>query len=81
MAEVASFPSRGEVFFDARGQGRALRMSWHHDDGVVVLSLWRDGLCAGSFRLRAEEVSEFVDNLVSGLGEGYAQTQQSHDVG
>ena len=32
---------RGRVFLDARGGDRALRVSWHHEAGVVVLSLWR----------------------------------------
>lgn len=56
-----------EVFLDARGNGRALRLSWHHDADVVVLSLWRDGVCAGTFRLPKTEVGDFVDALVEGL--------------
>jgi hypothetical protein len=56
-----------EVFLDARGNGRALRLSWHHDADVVVLSLWRDGVCAGTFRLPKSEVNDFIDALVDGL--------------
>ena len=33
------------------GNGRALRLTWHHEADVVVLSLWRDDICAGTFRL------------------------------
>jgi hypothetical protein len=56
-----------EVFLDARGNGRALRLSWHHDDDVVVLSLWREGVCAGTFRLPKSQVNDFIDALVDGL--------------
>jgi hypothetical protein len=71
MAEVTSLPSSGEVFFDPRGEGRSLRASWHHADGLVVLSLWHESVCVGSFRLAADDVPTLVDTLVSGLGDGY----------
>lgn len=57
----------GEVFLDARGSGRALRLTWHHEADVVVLSLWRSDVCAGTFRLAASDVDAFVDALVDGL--------------
>jgi len=57
----------GEVFLDTRGQGRALRLTWHRESDVVVLSLWRDRLCAGTFRLATADVNDFVDALVDGL--------------
>lgn len=62
-------PDSREVFLDARGNGRALRLSWHHDVDVVVLSLWRDGVCAGTFRLPKSQVNDFVDALVDGLSD------------
>src|SRR5690606_23031618 len=37
MSQVVPLPSFGEVFFDARGQDRVLRITWHH--GTLVLSL------------------------------------------
>jgi hypothetical protein len=57
----------GEVFLDARGGGRAMRLTWHHEADLVVLSMWRDHVCTGTFRLAAEDVSDFVDTLVDGL--------------
>ncbi len=57
----------GEVFVDARGNGRAMRLTWHHEADLVVLSMWRDGFCAGTFRLAKEDVNEFIDALVDGL--------------
>jgi hypothetical protein len=62
--------ARGEIFLDARGNGRALRLTWHPEADMVVLSLWRQGTCAGTFRLLKEDVSEFIDALVDGLREG-----------
>jgi hypothetical protein len=67
-----------EVFLDARGNGRALRLSWHHDVDVVVLSLWRDGVCAGTFRLPKSQVNDFIDALVDGLRHDEPVHQPSH---
>ena len=69
MATVVPFPDRGEVFLDARGEGRALRISWHHEEGTVVLSLWRSGTCTGSFRLLAEDVPALVAALSDRLAQ------------
>ena len=56
---------------DARGSDRAMRVTWHHDVGVVVLSLWRAETCVGTFRLPQEAVPALIDALVAGLAEGY----------
>ena len=77
-------PSRkgpeSSIFLDARGEGRALRVTWHLEgpresdpvgEGLVVLSLWRDNVCAGTFRLAASEVPALVDNLTRGLTAQY----------
>ncbi|MEJ7774766.1 MAG: hypothetical protein WKF72_08125 [Nocardioidaceae bacterium] len=58
---------QGEVFLDARGNGRAMRLTWHHETDLVVLSMWREGTCAGTFRMVREDVNEFIDALVDGL--------------
>lgn len=44
-----------------------MRLTWHHEADLVVLSLWRDDVCAGTFRLAKDDVEEFVDALVDGL--------------
>ncbi len=71
MTWVAVLPVRGEVFLDARDPSRAPRMSWHHKAEAVVLSLWRERTCAGTFRLAGCDVPDFVDALVTGLSAGY----------
>jgi hypothetical protein len=68
---VRPLPETGSIFLDARGGDRALRVSWHQDAGVVVLSLWRDNVCAGSFRLGIDEVPELIALLRAGLTQSY----------
>jgi hypothetical protein len=59
--------AQGEVFLDARGRGRALQLTWHPEAELVVFSLWREGVCSGTFRMPRAEVESFVDALVDGL--------------
>ncbi len=66
MSPVTPLPSAGEAFLDARGSGRALRVSWHSEAGLVVLSLWQAGTCTGSFRLPVEDVPDLLDALRAG---------------
>jgi hypothetical protein len=68
QAEVVAFPARGEVFVDHRGDARALRLAWHIEADVVVLSLWHADRCSGTFRLAIDDVPRFVAALVEGLG-------------
>ena len=70
--KVTALPTRGEIFLDARGSERALRVSWHPEVGLVVLSLWREDRCVGTFRLPAVEVPALVNALVTGLAEAAA---------
>lgn len=65
---MVAFPARGEVFVDQRGEARALRLAWHTESDVVVLSLWQGDRCSGSFRLPIVDVPRFVQALVDGLG-------------
>lgn len=71
MSAVRPFPEAGSIFLDARGGDRAMRVSWHEDAGLVVLSLWRDNVCAGSFRLSIEEVPDLIELLRDGLVASY----------
>jgi hypothetical protein len=72
MLTPSPLPATGQVYVDGRGDERTLRVSWHREvgeEGVVVLSLWRDGVCVGSFRMDADQVRDLVDVLRSGLDE------------
>ena len=59
-------PDHGEVFADARGDGRTLRVTWHPEDELVVLSLWKAGRCIGTFRLRTEDLPQMLTALTDG---------------
>lgn len=73
MRRPSPLPARGEVFLDARGDDRSLRVSWHPEADVVVLSLWRGEACAGTFRLPVDEVPELIDVLRGGLRSAYGR--------
>ena len=75
MPAVRPLPESGSIFLDARGGDRALRVSWHHESGLVVLSLWRDNVCSGSFRLAVDEVPELIRMLSDGLVQSYEQAR------
>ena len=45
---------------------RALRVTWHDESDLVVLSLWRDNVCAASFRLAIDEVPDLIEMLRPG---------------
>ena len=49
------------------GEQRTLRLTWHREVDLVVLSLWREGRCTGTFRLRVSEVPALVEALQAGL--------------
>lgn len=66
MGVVRPIPTLGGVFPDLRGQGRALRVSWHAEDGLVVLSLWDGPRCTGTVRLASADVPALMEALAAG---------------
>ena len=69
MERVTPLPAHGTVFFDERDDGRSMRLSYHADSAVFVLSLWRFDVCLGTFRLAADDAPELVQQLVESLAE------------
>jgi len=67
QGEVLALPSSGEVLGDVRGNGRWMRVTWHDEAEVVVLSLWKQMSCVGTLRLDRTDVPGLVDSLVKGL--------------
>ncbi len=59
-------PTVGDIFLDVRGDDRSMRVSYHQDRGVVVVSLWAGPVCRGSFRLAADDVGRLVA-VLSGI--------------
>jgi hypothetical protein len=77
---VRPLPETGSIFLDARGGDRALRVSWHQDAGMVILSLWRENVCAGSFRLAIDEVPDLIQMLQAGLVRSYEDARDRLSV-
>ena len=75
MAALSPFVSGAEFFLDTRGEARSLRVRWHHEDGLVLLSLWRGRECTGTFRLAVDEVPTLIEALRSGLDSAYDLTR------
>jgi hypothetical protein len=65
---VVPMPAHGEWLPDARSGDRALRASWHLEQGCVVVSIWRGGMCTGTARLGPPEAARLVAVLAEGLG-------------
>ena len=64
---LVALPTSGEILADARGGGRWMRVTWHDEADVVVLSIWHETSCVSTFRLRRSEVPLLVHALVGGL--------------
>ena len=52
---------------DERGVG--LRATWRLDQGLINLSLWRDGRCVETFHLTPAAAAELVGFLAKGLAD------------
>lgn len=73
MSPLRPVPATGSVFLDSRGDGRALRVTWHSEASVVVLSVWKDNVCTATVRLPPDEVVALIETLAAGLARGSDQ--------
>lgn len=64
---VVPLPAHGRWARDVRGRGRAVRVSAHAEAGLVTVSVWRDGTCAGTVRLAPGEAAELVTGITEAL--------------
>ena len=71
MLPATPLPRAGEIYLDARSPSRALRVSWHEEAGVVVLSIWRENVCVSTFQLAIDEVPDLIDVLRAGIDSSY----------
>ena len=63
-----------EWFADERGIDRRLKVSWHPELRLVVLSVWRGDECAATFRLPLAEAARLVAALANALGDAARST-------
>jgi hypothetical protein len=67
LVTVLPLPARGRWVWDARDRARAVRVATHDEVGLLNLSVWRDGTCVGTVKLRPEEAADLVGALTEGL--------------
>jgi hypothetical protein len=66
MADVVRLtpvPRIGDLFLDARGDGRIMRVSLHPDRKLAVVSLWSANTCRASFQLPLEDATRLAELL------------------
>ena len=66
MTAVSALPAAGDVLFDARDSSRSMRVNWHVDAGLCVLSIWHEGTCVATFQLTRADVPELIKALMMG---------------
>ena len=60
------------MFLDERGTG--LRVSWHPERDLVVLSVWQDDRCVGTFRMPVQDIPRLSGLLAAALTDWVDQT-------
>jgi hypothetical protein len=68
---VRGLPTRRDLFIDERGV--VLRVSWHPEQDLLVLSVWHDDHCVGTFQMPVGDVARLKGLLSAGLGDRLAQ--------
>jgi hypothetical protein len=64
--------SRRDLFLDERGTG--LRVTWHPERDLVVLSVWQGDSCVGTFRMPVRDIPRLSGLLAAALGDWVGQT-------
>jgi hypothetical protein len=59
--------ARRDLFLDERGTG--LRVTWHPERDLVVLSVWQGDRCVGTFRMPVQDVPRLSGLLAAALGD------------
>lgn len=67
MGEVVRLNERVSQHFISGVDSSDLRVTWHFDHGLVILSLWRESECVGSAKLTRQEASSLVSHISDGL--------------
>jgi hypothetical protein len=60
------------MFLDERGTG--LRVTWHPERDIVVLSVWQEDSCVGTFRMSVQDIPRLSGLLAAALGDWVDQS-------
>lgn len=69
---MSALSGRRDMFLDERGTG--LRVSWHPERDLVVLSVWQGDGCVGTFRMSVQDIPRLSGLLAAALGDWVDQT-------
>jgi hypothetical protein len=72
VENTRALSSRRDMFLDERGTG--LRVTWHPERDLVVLSVWQGNSCVGTFRMSVQDVPRLSGLLAAALGDWVDQT-------
>jgi hypothetical protein len=72
VKNLPALDTRREVFIDQRGIG--LRATWHPEQELLVLSVWDNDRCVGTFRMPVEDVPRLKALLSAALGDWITQS-------
>jgi hypothetical protein len=78
VENTRALSARRDMFLDERGTG--LRVTWHPERDLVVLSVWQDDSCVGTFRMSVQDVPRLSGLLAAALGDWVGQTEASAEV-
>jgi hypothetical protein len=67
------------MFLDERGAG--LRVTWHPERDLVVLSVWQGESCVGTFRMLVQDVPRLSGLLAAALGDWVDQSGPTPGTG
>ena len=67
VENTSALSARRDTFLDERGTG--LRDTWHPERDLVVLSVWQDDSCVGTFRMSVQDIPRLSGLLAAALGD------------
>jgi hypothetical protein len=70
--------ARRDMFLDERGAG--LRVTWHPERDLVVLSVWQGDRCVGTFRMLVQDVPRLSGLLAAALGDWVGDPGAARDA-
>jgi hypothetical protein len=79
VENTGALSSRRDMFLDERGAG--LRVTWHPERDLVVLSVWQGDSCVGTFRMLVQDVPRLSGLLAAALGDWVGETGPGAGVG
>ena len=72
VENTGALSARRDMFLDERGAG--LRVTWHPERDLVVLSVWHDESCVGTFRMPVQDVPRLSGLLAAAIGDWVDQS-------